>query len=118
MAKIFMVEENQEVEMDRTNIRDLLFQDVAEVTFTKADGTERVLNCTLIADMLPTVSKSEVKRQSIQRAPNPDVVAAFDLDKDAWRSFRVDSVKSIAFPDSVFDTESFKSHLTESLHNL
>lgn len=60
------------------------------VTFTKADGTERVMRCTLNESYLPLQEEKETKRK-----PNDEVVPVWDLDKNAWRSFRVDSVKSI-----------------------
>ena len=51
------------------------------VIFTKKDGTQRKMRCMMEA---PT---GEIK--------NPDVVPVQDLDKGAWRSFRLDSVLSI-----------------------
>ena len=39
--------------------------------------------------------------ESVTNEPNPNVVAVFDLVKNDWRSFRLDSVKSIGFPTSI-----------------
>ena len=66
----------------------LLAEYVVEVTFTKKDGTERVMNCTLIEDYLPETTGSG-------RAANSDALAVFDTDVEDWRSFRWDSIKAI-----------------------
>jgi|13_taG_2_1085334.scaffolds.fasta_scaffold12915_8 flavin reductase (DIM6/NTAB) family NADH-FMN oxidoreductase RutF len=60
------------------------------VTFTKADGTERVMRCTQNPDLMdtpPTVS--EVVR------PPSDNVRVYDLEASGWRSFNLPTVKSV-----------------------
>ena len=63
-----------------------------KVTFTKvSDGSTRVMRCTLqdeVLDEYDVVTSGDKK-------PNPDVVNCFDLEAEDWRSFRVDSVKSV-----------------------
>ncbi len=61
------------------------------VTFEKKDGTERVMNCTLQVSIVPQVDAESTRKG------NDNVVAVWDLDKDAWRSFRVDSIKSVEY---------------------
>lgn len=78
----------------REDIKTVLTGHVASVTFTKVDGTERVMKCTLQESMLPepVASDAEINRN---RKPNEAVQVAWDLEKKGWRSFRIDSVKSI-----------------------
>lgn len=76
-------------EFQKENLIDLLSKNVCEVVFTKVDGSERKMLCTLIADKLPVQEEKEVKK-----TPNPNVVPAYDLEKNAWRAFRLDSIKS------------------------
>jgi hypothetical protein len=70
----------------------ILEQSVVEVTFTKKDGTERVMYCTLDEECLPElemvtiVDKDQLKR---------DTLAVYDVDADGWRSFRWDSIKAV-----------------------
>lgn len=66
------------------------------VTFTKKDGTERVMNCTLQAEHLPP---QEIKESTTTttRKENTDSIRVFDLDKKEWRSFIVKSVKKVQF---------------------
>ena len=66
----------------------ILEQSVVEVTFTKKDGTERVMNCTLLEDYLPETTGAG-------RSAGSDALAVFDVDSDGWRSFRWDSVKAV-----------------------
>jgi len=66
------------------------------VVFTKANGEERVMKCTLNAQYLPVCeeSKEEVKPHA-KRKLNDAVVSAFDLESRDWRSFKIESIKSI-----------------------
>lgn len=66
----------------------------ATVTFTKKDGTERVMNCTLRADLLPAV---EIKEDKTPRKQNDSALAVYDIDANGWRSFTVSSVKRVEF---------------------
>ena len=61
-----------------------------EVTFTKVDGTQRVMNCTLKEDLLP-----ERKATGSTRAVNHEVISVWDLDQNAWKSFRVSNVTQV-----------------------
>ena len=78
-------------------LRENLKQDL-EITFTKVDGTERVMNCTLSEDIVPPLDTTAVKQKRIQ---NPDVLAVWDIEANGWRSFRFDSIKSIVYPSVV-----------------
>ena len=59
------------------------------VTFTKVDGTERIMYCTLNEDFLPPftegASSSPVKE-------NLEIIKVFDTEIEEWRSFKVKSV--------------------------
>lgn len=63
---------------------------ICKVVFTKKDGSERTLVCTLREQFLPKPGDYEPDED---RKVNQDVINAWDLDKLAWRSFRLDSVK-------------------------
>lgn len=58
-----------------------------QVTFKKIDGDMRKMICTLQEDVIP---KTTGKKKE-----NKDVLAVWDLGKNAWRSFRIDSVKGV-----------------------
>jgi sensor histidine kinase regulating citrate/malate metabolism len=65
----------------------------AKVTFIKKDGTERAINCTLKEDL--TVRQE--KKTDTVKTVNEEVLPVFDIDKQEWRSFRLDSVRQINF---------------------
>ena len=73
---------------------------ICKVTFTKKDGTERLMKCTLSEKYMPHVEFA--KETKAVKEPSKEVVKCWDLDKQAWRSFRVDSVK-IAFLEQYAD---------------
>lgn len=76
----------------KENIMEFLRANVAEVRFTKSDGTIRHMKCTLREDLVvPYVKKTDRVKEA-----NTDVVPVFDVEKNEWRSFKVDSVQSIS----------------------
>lgn len=78
--------------MTKENLVSLLKSNTCKVTFTKADGTLREMKCTLKEGSFVAPEK---KTERV-REPKDDVVSVWDLEKDAWRSFRVDSVVTAA----------------------
>lgn len=64
------------------------------VTFIKADGTERVMKCTLNPEQLPKV---ELKESKEIKNKTSDYMRVFDLDKNEWRSFTIKKVKQVKF---------------------
>ena len=57
------------------------------VEFNKVDGTPRSMRCTLLEQYLPEKAEFESTRKV-----NDEVLAVWDLDKQSWRSFRLDTV--------------------------
>ena len=81
-----------DVESRNREIRHLLAHGVCEVTFTKIDGSVRVMPCTLDPAILPPVPVVEGKTT---KPFKPDTVSAWCTDKMEWRSFRVANVQRI-----------------------
>lgn len=76
----------------RDKIEEALRANVAEVKFTKSDGTERIMKCTLREDLIvPYVKKTDRVKEA-----NTDIIPVFDVEKNEWRSFKVDAVQSIS----------------------
>ena len=61
------------------------------VKFTKLDGTVREMPCTLREDIVPKYEHKTAKAKQ----PNDKVLSVWCLDKNEWRSFRVDSVQEL-----------------------
>jgi len=71
------------------------------VTFTKVDGAERVMRCTIAPYLIPENKRPKHSGEILTEVPG-DVMRVFDVEQDDWRSFRVSSVKN-------FTTESEES---------
>jgi hypothetical protein len=71
-----------------------LYNTKVTITFTKKDGTERVMQCTLKPNLLP---KKEVKEDKAPRKQSEHTVVVYDLEAEAWRSFTLKSVKRVSF---------------------
>lgn len=85
---------------------------VLSVTFTKANGEERVMRCTLQSKYLPESEVSENKRKK-----NDDIIVVWDVDKDTWRSFRVDSVIAFKEDDTIESITDLLKVLDDELQN-
>jgi hypothetical protein len=81
--------------MNYQEIVDLLHNNDCEVTFTKVDGSVRIMPCTLRAEALP----AQLGESKKTKATNEKVISAYCLDKQEWRSFRVDNVTNIKVID-------------------
>jgi len=75
-----------------TWLRGMLSTDTVTVTFTKKDGTERVMNCTTNPDVVPKV---EIKEGATPRKVSETTMRVFDTDIKEWRSFTTKSIKQI-----------------------
>ena len=70
---------------------------VVDVTFTKKDGTERLMKCTLDPEILPKVEIKEGAEPAKTRKESTTSMRVFDIEKNEWRSFTIKSVKNIKF---------------------
>jgi hypothetical protein len=61
------------------------------VTFTKKDGTERKMICTLSESAIP----QEFAPKGSTKAQSDESLAVFDVESNGWRSFRYDSITKI-----------------------
>jgi hypothetical protein len=84
----------------REELIKLLKENVVEVTFTKLNGDERIMPCTLKEDLLPPAKKDEPLTQKKVREISDAVVPVWAIESKAFRSFRYDRVKSIKVLDN------------------
>jgi hypothetical protein len=64
------------------------------VTFTKKDGTNRDMFCTLVESRIPTDKQPKTETTSNDSG---SALRVFDTEKQEWRSFRWDSVTQVGF---------------------
>ena len=67
------------------------------ITFTKVDGTERVMNCTLKPELLPVVEVKPLSEGKQPRKESTTSIRVFDLEKKEWRSFTIKNVTRVEF---------------------
>tara|TARA_R100000315_G_C5151694_1_gene86942 strand:- start:140 stop:418 length:279 start_codon:yes stop_codon:yes gene_type:complete len=86
----------------REQMVEQLNRGTCSVVFEKADGTMRTMSCTLNSSILSEKVGSDflTEENNQSRQVNTDVIPVWDMEANAWRSFRVDSVKE-------FNTSSF-----------
>ena len=87
--------------------RDAILRDlrkyVIEVTFTKVNGENRVMRCTLRPELLPSrYATQDITEETKFHEQNPDVISAWDIQKGGWRSFRIDSVSYVQNVDEAY----------------
>jgi len=75
------------------NILADLRANICDVTFTKANGSERVMRCTLKPEFLPQVDFEPV----VSGRTVTDLVTVWSIDDDAWRSFKPSKLTDIKF---------------------
>ena len=69
----------------------MLNSGIVNVKFTKTDGSERDMKCTLMEAMV----KPHERKTDREKKLNDNIISVWDVDKEAWRSFRYDSIISI-----------------------
>ena len=74
--------------MKRETLIKNLQKKAMRITFTKVNGEERIMDCTLQEHMIPQTEESNRKK-------NEEVLPVFDINKGEWRSFRLVSVTNI-----------------------
>lgn len=83
----------------KQNLKGMLHgNDEVTVKFTKKDGSERTMLCTLNEQKIPFDKLPKAKEPTEETttvASSVDAVRVFDVEKQEWRSFRFDSIKSV-----------------------
>lgn len=72
-------------------LKKLLKETEVEITFTKRDGSERVMDCSLDPVFIPVVEKKTDR----VRKESPDVLSVVDIEIGEWRSIRWDSITGL-----------------------
>jgi hypothetical protein len=76
--------------MDIEQVKELLRNNVITVNFRKKDGTIRQMLCTTMSEYLPEFNGTSTTSSSFD-----NILTVWDLEKNAWRSFKYDSIQSI-----------------------
>jgi hypothetical protein len=77
--------------MNKETLLETLRKEIITLKFTKSDGSERVMKCTLREDY--TV-KEEKKTDRVKK-PNDNVISVWDVEWNGWRSFKYDNLLEV-----------------------
>ena len=79
-------------EVTKKWVKSCLQTNICTITFTKKNGDERVMKCTLDEQHFPPVQR-EASEVSEFLQPAKESFAVFDVEAQGWRAFRWDSIK-------------------------
>ena len=97
--QISKVNNETELVAFRDAMKGILKEGVAEVTFTKKDGDQRIMTCTLDNTLLPVVEVvegAEPKTPRVLKNPN-NTLSVYDINAKGWRSFVVENVTAVTY---------------------
>jgi len=64
---------------------------IINVRFTKVNGDERDMKCTLLSEYLPNQQEMD-----FTEVDSKDYLAVWDVEVNGWRSFRIESVSEVS----------------------
>ena len=73
-------------------VKSILQSNIAKVSFTKVNGDERTMTCTLLPGYIP------VSDLTTTRTVNTNALSVIDVNKNDWRAFRIDSINTLEYP--------------------
>lgn len=81
-------------------LKDTMRDKVVKVVFIKADGTERVMNCTLeskvISEGLATQTVDTTKTTVVSRKPTKSsLVTVWDVENQSWKNITVKNITNV-----------------------
>lgn len=80
----------------KDELRQLIYKaGVVNITFTKSDGTERVLKATLHPEVVVPYEKKTAR----VKKDNPDVMAVWDMEAGSWRSVNVNRITCLYYTE-------------------
>jgi hypothetical protein len=82
----------------REEMTGMLKDGIVEVTFTKKDGSERVMKATLNADYMPESRQDIEDAKPRPESSNPDLINCFDVEAGGWRCFKLSSLVAQPIP--------------------
>lgn len=83
--------------IDRYELKQILENSVTTVVFTKVNGEQREMKCTLLSEYLPKtdVAGKQLLTETLTKEENPSTLRVWDVENNGWRSFRMDSINSV-----------------------
>jgi hypothetical protein len=77
-----------------------LTEGICQVDFTKIDGTNRKLYCTLVSGIIPSKYKESIEK-TLTQTNDSDIVPVWDITEGKWKSFRISKINFFRSPDEL-----------------
>lgn len=87
--------QHMEINMENLSYEDALNElkrGIFEVTFTKVNGDERVMTCSLHRKIVPLATKKDPLTETKVREINENHISVWDINAEGWRGFRIANV--------------------------
>jgi hypothetical protein len=81
--------------INRDTLLEDLRENVIDVIFTKVNGEERRMKCTLMPSILPAKYITEEAAERNFHETNKETIRAWDIENNGWRSFRIENVSFV-----------------------
>lgn len=88
-----------ETKVDEDWLVEKLKKQIVTVSFTKTDGSRRVMKCTLKDEYLPPKTVEQLAAASgllKKKNRSPDMITVWDVEKNDWRSFKLTTVTGVS----------------------
>ncbi|PPD52546.1 MAG: hypothetical protein CTY12_06285 [Methylotenera sp.] len=85
---------------NKSYYQQMLKTNICEVVFTKADGSERTMKCSLLPSVFTQFNLSESTKST--KKTSDEQLNVIDVDKGDWRSFKIAAVKSFKVVSASF----------------
>ena len=102
-------------DLTREILINYLIKGICQTSFTKVkDGSNRVIYCTLDANLIPTKFQNSVEKViTEQYVDDPDILPIWDVVEGKWKSFRISKMVYFLTHEELFD-ENEEGHSTKS----
>lgn len=87
---------SETISTTKADLAQLLRDNNAEITFTKKDGSQRIMKCTLKEGVIVPYEK-KTDREVVAK---DHLIAVWDLEADAWRSITIDTIEKVEIYDA------------------
>ena len=91
----------QHILLDKDEIVALLRKYILSIEFTKADGTNRFMRCTLMAEHIQPYERKTDGVQTRTITSNPDSITVWDTEAGGFKKVTVSKIKSIVYRNPV-----------------
>ena len=75
---------------ERNELLEMLRKSPLEIVFTKVNGDERIMKCSLQEKYLPEFKEQLTEKK---KEENLDIIHVWDIVANGWRSIRCDSIR-------------------------